>query len=141
MTNPRLKTSRGFCVLIFVLVGDGAHDIPKANEYKPINPLSVILSAVELLRVERKRTSKSASRKAKRDLVWSLGGILMRCNICLGKPPKFVRRSLRRYRSSVFPRSSLRKTSTTLRMTYRGIVCWYTKKRDWWVTPYPASVI
>ena len=98
-----------------------------SNEWHEITKQPVILSAVELLRVERKRTSKSASRKAKRDLVWSLGGILMGCNICLGKPPKFVRRSLRRYRSSVFPRSSLRKTSTTLRMTYSGIFCFNLK--------------
>ena len=92
--KPRLPTSRGFCVFIFLLVGDGALDIPKTNEYKPINPLSVILSGVELLRVERKRTSKSASHKAKRDLVWNLGGFLTGCNIHFGKTQKFVRRSL-----------------------------------------------
>ena len=126
--KPRLQTSRGFCIFIFALVGDGALDIPKANEYKLINPLPVILSAVELLRVERKRTSKSASHKAKRDLVTSLGDFLMGCNIHFGKPPKFVRRSLRRYRSSVLYRYSLNKTSTSLRMTYGGIVCCMLKK-------------
>ena len=41
------------------------------------------------------------------------------CNICYGKPPKLATRSRRRYRSSVFPRSSLEKTSTALRMTYQ----------------------
>ena len=42
------------------------------------------------------------------------------CYICYSKPPKFVRRSLRRFGALVFPRSSLGKTSTSLRMT-----CWW----------------
>jgi hypothetical protein len=58
--------SRGFCIFIFASVGDSVLDIPKANEYKPINPLSVILSVVELLPSEER--GKSASHKAKRDL-------------------------------------------------------------------------
>ena len=85
-----------------------------------INNQPVILSEVELLRVEPWRTSKSASLQAKRDLVTTLGDFLTECYIRIGEPPKLVRRSLRRYRSSVSPRSSLGETSTTLRMTYSG---------------------
>ena len=92
MTKPRLQTSRGFRIFLFALVGDGAHDIPKANEYKPITPLSVILSVVELLPSEER--GKSASHKAKRDLAWNLGGFFTGCNIHFGKTQKFVRRSL-----------------------------------------------
>ena len=48
---------------------------------------------------------------AKRDLVTNLGDTLIGCSICCGKTPKLVWRSLRRLRSSVFPRYSLKKTS------------------------------
>ena len=64
--------------------------------------LYVILSEVELLLSEER--GRSARRKPPRDLVTNLGGLLRGCNIFCGKPPKFVRRSHRRYRSSVLDR-------------------------------------
>ena len=78
---------------------------------KQTKSLYVILSGVELSPSEER--GESASHKAKRDLVTTLGGFLVGCYICRGKPPKLVRRSLRRFGASVFPRSSLEKTSTS----------------------------
>ena len=74
------------------------------SESKQVIFLYVVLS---------EERGRSARRKPPRDLVTSFGGLLRGCNIFCGKPPKFVRRSHRRYRSSVLPRSPLGKTSTT----------------------------
>ena len=88
--------------------------------------------------------AKTEERMRRRDLLTSFGGFLTGCYICFGKPPKLVRRSHRRSRSSVLLRYSLRKTSTTksraifsLRMTYSGFV-WVLSVRktgDSWIAP------
>ena len=59
---------------------------------------------VELLRVERKRTSKSASHEAKRDMATNFGGFWLECYICESRPPKLVAISLRRFGASVLHR-------------------------------------
>ena len=67
------------------------------------------------------------------------------CNIFLGKPPKLVRRSLRRIRASVLLRYSLRKTSTSqtaprfspLRMTYSGFVWVLSVRKNGWSVNRP----
>ena len=59
-----------------------------------------------------------AAAGSRKDSWW----LLNRCNICCGKPPKLVTRSLRRCCSSLLPRYSLGKSSTPLRMTGVQIV-------------------
>ena len=51
----------------------------KINDYKPINPLYVILSEVEIFLSEER--GKIARRKPPRDLVTNLNGLLMGCYI------------------------------------------------------------
>ena len=68
----------------------------------------------------------------KRDMATNFGGLLVECYIYCRKPPKLQAISLRRYRSLVLLRYSLRKTSTSqtalrfasLRMTYRIFIDW-----------------
>ena len=62
----------------------------------------VILSGVELSPSEKRGESKAPKRR--RDLVWNFGGFLMGCYISNSKPPKLVKRSRRRIRSSVLDR-------------------------------------
>ena len=100
---------------------------------------------VELLRVERKRTSKSASPLAKRDMATNLGGFWLGCYICESRPPKLVaishRRVAPRFCIGSSPRAahSLNKTSTSvggrthrpsLRMTNRGFVSQYVLEKN-----------
>ena len=53
--------------------------------------------AVEVLRVEPWRTSKTEERTRRWDLQSSLGGLPMQMLLSRGKTPKFVTRSLRRF--------------------------------------------
>ena len=95
-------------------------------------PLYVILSEVRSTESNFCGLSEANKQRAqkhfvfKRDMAKNLGGLPTGCYIYRVKPPKRVAISLRRYRSSVLLRYSLRKTSTSktasrfssLRMTY-----------------------
>ena len=68
---------------------------------------------VELLRVERKRTSKSARHFCRRGIWLKISVACQRNVTSVQKPPKLVAISLRRFSALVLLRYSLRKTSTT----------------------------
>ena len=73
----------------------------------------VILSGVELSPSEER--GESAKRRAICGILQGVSVAFQRKSyICCGKPLKLVKRSHRRYRSLVFPRSSLEKTSTSV---------------------------
>ena len=105
---------------------------------KKTKPLYVILSGenceavgvVEVLRVERKRTSRTEERERRWDLVTNLDSFIQRMLHSAGKPPRFVRRSPRRFGALLSPRSSLGESSTSLRMTYSGVVLLLFLKAD-----------
>ena len=96
------------------------------NAYRKIKTLYVILSEVELfLSEERGKSARlladAGSRNKSRWLV--LG-----CYIRVSKPPKLVKRSLRRF-GALLPLVRLRSTrgsSTSLRMTCWLFILWYT---------------
>ena len=94
---------------------------PTSNDNSKATNQPVILSAVELLPSDKR--GKSAKRKAVCGISFEISVAFQRgCYIYFGKPPKFVRRSLRRFGALVLYRYSLNKTSTPLRMTGRQFV-------------------
>ena len=105
-TNKKWSCPQGqllFCCLFF------AEHFSK-ELHKP-KPLDVILSASRSFseRGARKNQGAKAPQGSPNECGWLTEENVTSCK----KPQKFVTRSLRRYRSSVLLRYSLRKTSTT----------------------------
>ena len=78
------------CLFLYVILSGGRRVRPPPE--------------VELLRVERKRTSKSASPLAKRDMATNLGGLPAESYIYCSKSPKLQAISLRRFGALVLHR-------------------------------------
>ena len=84
------------------LVGDDLPGVPKKQKIIE-NKISVCHpELVEVFLSEERGKTKAPKRR--RDLAQNLGGFWKRCYIFFGKPPKFVRRSHPRCRSSVLHR-------------------------------------